>query len=117
MILREYCKAKIHGAVITQANLYYEGSITVDPDLLELSGMRPHEKVQVVNLNTGSRLDTYIIKGKAGSGIICLNGPAARLGTTGDRIHIISYHTLSEDETVPEPVVVKLNEKNRPQGS
>ena len=114
MPFREYCKSKIHGAVVTEANLHYAGSITIDQRLLKLADLRPWEKVQVVNLNNGRRLETYIIPGRAGSGVICLNGPAARCGCVGDRVHVISYHLLAEEEKVRPPVVLKVDERNRP---
>ncbi len=97
-MLRNMCIAKIHGAKITQTELYYEGSITIPADLLEASGMLPNERVQVVNLSNGSRIETYIIEGEAGSGVICLNGPAARAGEVGDRVHILCYALLDEEE-------------------
>ena len=91
-------KSKIHKAVITETILEYEGSITIDEDLLEQSGMLENERVQVVNLNNGNRLETYIIKGKKGSRVICLNGPAARKGLVGDEVIIISYAIMNEEE-------------------
>ncbi|MDH5656410.1 MAG: aspartate 1-decarboxylase [Spirochaetia bacterium] len=109
------CKSKIHRVTVTQAELHYEGSLTVDADLLDAAGMRPYEKVAVVNINNGSRLETYLIKGDRGSGVICLNGAAARMGQVGDKIIIISYGyyqpgEISEDF---EPAVVHVDEKNR----
>lgn len=97
-MLIEVLKSKIHRAVITEANLDYIGSITIDEDLMDAAGMIEYEKVQVVNANNGERLITYIIKGKRGSGVICLNGPAARKGMPGDVIVIISYCTLEAEE-------------------
>jgi len=90
----EVLKSKIHRAVITEANLNYVGSITIDEDLLEAANMIENEKVQVVNVNNGERIETYIIKGNRGSGIICLNGPAARRGMVGDVVVIISYAAM-----------------------
>lgn len=87
----EVLKSKVHRAVITEANLHYVGSLTLDEDLMDAANMIEHEKIQVVNVNTGTRLETYLIKGKRGSGVCCLNGPAARLGATGDIVIIISY--------------------------
>ncbi len=84
-------KSKIHKVTVTEANLQYVGSITIDADLLEAANMIENEKVQVVNVNNGERLETYIIKGRPGSGEICLNGPAARKTAVGDVIIIISY--------------------------
>jgi aspartate 1-decarboxylase len=96
-IYREMCKSKIHGATVTQAELYYEGSITIDESLLEIADILPFEKVQVVNLNNGARFETYAIPGERNSGVICLNGPAARLGAVGDQIIIISYAQYPEE--------------------
>ncbi|MBS1509360.1 MAG: aspartate 1-decarboxylase [Bacteroidetes bacterium] len=84
-------KSKIHRAVITEANLNYVGSLTLDEDLMDAANLIEHEKIQVVNVNNGERLETYIIKGKRGSGIVCLNGPAARKGVEGDVVIVISY--------------------------
>lgn len=91
-------KSKIHGAKVTEANLYYEGSITIDEDLMDQVGFLANEKVQVVNVNNGERFETYIIKGERGSGVICLNGPAARKGTVGDTVIIISYGLMDYEE-------------------
>lgn len=90
----EVLKSKIHRAVITEADLSYIGSITIDEDLIEAANLIENEKVQVVNVNNGERLETYVIKGKRGSGICCLNGPAARKGAVGDVVIIISYATM-----------------------
>src|SRR5687767_13957196 len=87
----EILKSKIHRATITEANLNYVGSLTLDEDLMDASNIIENEKVQVVNVNNGERLETYVIKGKRGSGIVCLNGPAARRGMLGDIIVVISY--------------------------
>jgi aspartate 1-decarboxylase len=87
----EILKSKVHRAVITEANLNYVGSLTLDEDLMDAAGMIENEKVQVVNVNNGSRIETYLIKGKRGSGTCCLNGPAARQGAVGDVVIIISY--------------------------
>ncbi|SEM67198.1 L-aspartate 1-decarboxylase [Chitinophaga rupis] len=94
----EVLKSKIHRAVITEANLNYVGSITIDEDLMEAANMIEYEKVQVVNVNNGERLETYIIKGKRNSGVICMNGPAARLCAVGDVVIIISYATMDFEE-------------------
>jgi aspartate 1-decarboxylase len=91
-------KSKIHRAVITEANLNYVGSLTLDEDLMEAANLIEHEKVQIVNVNNGERIETYLIKGKRGSGVCCLNGPAARRGADGDVVIIISYCTLSFEE-------------------
>ena len=108
-------KSKIHRATVTGAELNYEGSLSVDKILLEKAGMYPHEKVQVVNLNNGNRFETYVIEAEAGSGEICLNGPAARMGLVGDKIIIIAYCGLTPDEAAKHtPVVVKVDSHNKP---
>jgi len=109
---REMFKSKIQRATVTQAELYYEGSVTVDKNLLEAADIIPYEKVQVLNFNNGSRLDTYAIEGEAGSGVICLNGPAARLGTVGDEIIIISYTQLPDNEAKKHKPKIILVDKN-----
>lgn len=91
-------KSKVHRAVITEANLHYVGSLTLDEDLMEKANMLEHEKIQVVNVNNGERIETYLIKGKRGSGVCCLNGPAARKGTVGDVVIIISYASMEFEE-------------------
>jgi aspartate 1-decarboxylase len=98
IMLRTMCKGKIHRATITQADLSYVGSITIDQDLLDAANIYPYEKVQVVNINNGSRLETYTIAGARGSGVICLNGAAARLNAPGDLVIIISYAQYDENE-------------------
>jgi aspartate 1-decarboxylase len=113
-MLRTMCKGKIHRATVTQANLNYVGSITIDQDLLEAANIYPYERVQVVNINNGSRLETYAILGARGSGVICLNGAAARLTAEGDKVIIISYAQLTEEEIrnlVPEIVFVDDDNK------
>lgn len=107
-------RAKLHRVTVTEANLNYMGSITIDENLLDASGMLPHEKVQIVNINNGERFETYIIKGERGSGQICLNGPAARLVQLGDKIIVIAYAmmTLEESKTFI-PTVVFVNENNQ----
>src|SRR5436190_8723255 len=97
-MLRTMCKGKIHRATVTQANLNYIGSITIDQDLLEAANIYPYERVLVVNLNNGSRLETYTIAGARGSGVICLNGAAARLTAEGDTVIIISYAQYTDEE-------------------
>lgn len=87
----EVLKSKIHRVTITEANLNYVGSITIDEDLMDAANLIENEKVQVVNVNNGERIETYVIKGKRDSGVICLNGPAARKGMAGDVVVIISY--------------------------
>ena len=91
-------KSKIHRAVITEANLNYVGSLTLDEDLMDAANFIENEKVQIVNVNNGERIETYLIKGKRGSGVCCLNGPAARKGAVGDVVIIISYCTLPFEE-------------------
>jgi len=108
------CKSKIHGATVTQAELYYEGSITIDESLLEIADILPFEKVQVVNLNNGARFETYAIPGERNSGVICLNGPAARLGAVGDQIIIISYAQYPEELAQNhKPKVLILDKDNK----
>ena len=110
---RTMCKGKIHRATVTQANLNYIGSITIDQDLLEAADIYPYEKVQVVNVSNGSRLETYTIAGARGSGVICLNGAAARLNSEGDIVIIISYGQFDETEVRSlVPHVVFVDEHN-----
>lgn len=107
-------KSKIHRAVITEANLHYVGSLTLDEDLMEAANMIENEKVQIVNVNNGERIETYLIKGKRGSGVCCLNGPAARRGMVGDTIVIISYCSMPFDEAKTfQPWIVFPKEGNR----
>lgn len=111
---RFMCKSKIHRATVTDANLNYVGSITIDEDLLEAADLLPYEKVQIVNNNNGNRFETYIITGKRGTGTICLNGAAARLVQPGDIIIIIAYAQVEEKElTAFKPKIVLVDEKNR----
>ena len=110
----EVLKSKIHRATITEANLHYVGSLTLDEDLMDAANFIENEKVQVVNVNNGARLETYIIKGKRGSGTVCLNGPAARKGAVGDIIVIISYATMDFEEAKRfKPAVVFPKEGNK----
>ena len=107
-------KAKIHRATVTEANLHYVGSITIDNNLLAESGMLPFEKVQVVNINNGERFETYIIEGEPHSGVICLNGAAARLVVPGDKIIVMAYAQMTEDEAKNhKPVVLVMNDENQ----
>ena len=107
-------KSKIHRATITEADLNYEGSLTIDKTLLEAVDMQPYERVMVYNINNGERFDTYAIEGEAGSGVIGLNGAAARKGLIGDPIIIVSYAFFSEDELSGyRPKIVLLNELNQ----
>ncbi|EFU40638.1 aspartate 1-decarboxylase [Paenibacillus vortex V453] len=113
-MFREMHKSKIHHAVVTEANLNYVGSITIDEDILDASNILENEKVQVVNINNGARLETYVITGPRGSGMVCLNGAAARLVQPGDRVIIISYAMMEESVArTYRPHVVILDELNR----
>lgn len=106
-------KAKLHRLRVTQADLYYEGSITIDEELLDTAGILPYEKVQVVNVNNGNRLETYTIPGEPGERTVCLNGPAARLAATGDQVIVISYAELTPSEARQHhPRVVLVDEDN-----
>lgn len=106
-------KSKIHRATVTEANLNYVGSITIAKDLLDAAGILPGERVQIVNNNNGARLETYTIEGEEGSGVICLNGAAARLVQPGDTVIIIAYCWLSQEEAkTMKPHVVFVNDKN-----
>ncbi len=108
------CKSKIHRAHITQAELYYEGSLTLDTALMDAAGMIPYERVQIVNVNNGARFETYLIPGKRNSGVVCLNGAAARLGAVGDQVIIISYGMFDEAELKKfKPVKVFVDKKNK----
>ncbi|TMI94199.1 MAG: aspartate 1-decarboxylase [Bacteroidetes bacterium] len=110
----EVLKSKIHRAVITDANLNYVGSITIDEDLMNAANIIENEKVQVVNVNNGERLETYVIRGKKGSGICCLNGPAARKGIVGDVVVIISYASMDFEEAKKfKPWIVFPKEGNK----
>jgi aspartate 1-decarboxylase len=110
----EVLKSKIHRAKVTQAELHYVGSITIDEDLLDAANMVPHEKVTIVNVNNGERFETYIIKGDRGSGMICLNGPAARKVQVGDVIIIISYALIDfKDARAHEPTVIFPDQHNK----
>jgi aspartate 1-decarboxylase len=106
-------KAKLHRLRVTEADLYYEGSITVDEELLDTAGLLPYEKVQVVNVNNGHRLETYTIPGEAGARTVCLNGPAARLAAPGDEVIVIAYADLTPSEAQQHhPRVVLVDEDN-----
>jgi len=113
-VQRFMLKSKIHRATLTGTELDYEGSIAIDRTLLEAADMLPGEQVQVLNLNSGARLITYIIEAPAGSGTMLLNGPAARLAVPGDLVIVLSYCGLDEHELAAHrPLVVKVDEKNR----
>ncbi len=110
----EIFKSKIHRAIITEANLNYVGSITIDEDLMEAANIIENEKVQVVNINNGERLETYVIKGKRGSGVCCLNGPAARKAAVGDIVIIIAYAIMDFEEAKTfKPSIVFPKEGNK----
>lgn len=107
-------KAKIHRATVTQAELDYVGSITVDMDLLEQAGILEYEKVQIVDVNNGSRFETYTIAGERGSGVMCLNGAAARMVQTGDKIILMAYVQVTPEEASElRPTVLFVDEKNK----
>lgn len=115
---RTMMKSKLHRATVTEANLDYVGSITIDRDLMDAADLLAHERVQVVDNNNGARLETYVIEGARGSGTVCLNGAAARLVQPGDTVIIISYAELEDAEARRwEPTVVFLGEGNRIEGS
>ncbi|MEQ9466000.1 MAG: aspartate 1-decarboxylase [Ekhidna sp.] len=110
----EVLKSKIHRVKITEAELHYVGSITIDEDLMDAANLVENEKVQIVNINNGERLETYVIKGVRGSGQVCLNGPAARKAQVGDIVIIISYCSIDHAEAkAHKPVVIFPDEKNK----
>lgn len=113
-MLRTILRAKIHMATVTESNLMYEGSITVDAEIMDAAGIKPYEQVMVSNLNNGERFETYVIEGRRGSGTIALNGPTARKGVPGDRIIIFNY-ALVDDKDIHDykPRIVLLGEKNK----
>jgi aspartate 1-decarboxylase len=107
-------KSKVHRVAITEANLNYVGSLTLDEDLMDAANMIEHEKIQIVNVNNGERIETYLIKGKRGSGVVCLNGPAARKGAEGDVVIIISYALMDfEAAKTFKPTVIFPTEGNK----
>ncbi|HTL70026.1 MAG TPA: aspartate 1-decarboxylase [Candidatus Eisenbacteria bacterium] len=113
-MFRVLMKSKIHGATVTEANLRYTGSITIDKTLLKASDICPFERVQIVNLHNGARVETYVLEGPAGSGTICMNGAAARWAEVGDKVIIISYELLSKSEMRRHrPRIVFVDAKNR----
>ena len=110
----EILKSKVHRVVITEANLNYVGSLTLDENLMDAANMIEYEKIQVVNVNNGSRIETYLIKGERGSGICCLNGPAARQGAVGDVVIVISYASMDFEAAKKFlPTVIFPTEGNR----
>ncbi|MBI4982958.1 MAG: aspartate 1-decarboxylase [Candidatus Omnitrophica bacterium] len=113
-MLRTMLKSKIHRARVTEANLYYEGSITIDSNLMKAADILEGEKVEVLKLNNGHRLETYAIKGEAGSGVVCLNGPAARGACPGDLVIVLTYVFLEDKEAQNiEAKIVNVDERNR----
>ncbi len=113
-MIRYLLKSKLHQAKVTQAELYYEGSITIDQDLMDAADFLEYEKVSVVNINNGERFDTYVIKGERGSGVICLNGAAARKAAVDDRIIIMSYCSLETSELKDhKPIILVLDDNNK----
>lgn len=113
-MLRMMLNSKIHRATVTEADLNYVGSITIDQDLLDAVGMLPNEKVHIVNNNNGARFETYIISGKRGSGVICVNGAAARLVQKGDIVIILSYaYVMNENARDHKPTVAIMDEANK----
>ncbi|MFC5603280.1 aspartate 1-decarboxylase [Sporosarcina koreensis] len=112
-MFRMMMNSKLHRATVTEANLNYVGSVTIDSDLLDAAGMLPNEKVHIVNNNNGARFETYIIAGERGSGVICVNGAAARLVQKGDIVIIISYVYVTEEEArTHQPTVLLMDEQN-----
>ena len=113
MMLRMMMNSKLHRATVTEADLNYVGSITIDSDLLDAAGMLPNEKVHIVNNNNGARFETYIIAGERGSGVVCVNGAAARLVQRGDIVIILSYVYMTDEEArTHEPTVLIMDENN-----
>ena len=113
-MLLTLCRAKIHRATVTESDLDYEGSIAIDRDLINAAGLVPYEKVHVLNLNTGARIETYVIEGAAGSGTMCLNGAAARLGAKGDKIIILAYGQFTREEADGfKPIIVHVDDNNK----
>jgi len=114
IVFREMLRSKVAYATVTQTELYYEGSITLDEDMMKASELKEYEKVDVLNLNNGERLQTYVIRGLPGSGVVCLNGPAARKGSVGDKLVLISYAQCPSDAVDGwSALFVKLDERNR----
>lgn len=112
-MLRSMLKSKIHGGTVTQTELYYTGSITLPADLMKAADLLAGEQVHVVNLNNGTRLITYVIEGPAGEGTICLNGPAARMATVGDLVHVLGYGLFEDSEAHQlKPAIVHVDESN-----
>jgi aspartate 1-decarboxylase len=113
-MLIELMKSKIHRVKVTQAELHYVGSITIDESLMEAANLLENEKVQIVNINNGERLETYVIKGQRDSGVICLNGPAARKVQVGDVVIVIAYASMTPEEAKTwQPVIIFPDNNNR----
>lgn len=113
-MLRSMMRAKLHGATVTEVNLRYMGSVTLDEALMEKLEILPNETVQVLNLNNGSRLTTYILPGKRGSGVVAINGAAARLAQPGDKVLLVLYALMTEEEArAHRPIVAFVDEQNR----
>ena len=108
-MLRFMLKAKIHKATVTEANLHYNGSLAMDRSLMDAAGILPMERVQVVNLNNGERFETYAIEGESGSGTICANGGVARLAVPGDKVLILTYAMVEEEEAPTGPALLPLS--------
>jgi L-aspartate-alpha-decarboxylase len=114
-MFRTMMKSKLHRATVTEANLNYVGSITIDEDLMDAADLLENEKVQIVNNNNGARFETYVITGARGSGVICLNGAAARMVQPGDQVIIISYAVMTDEEARSyKPIVTVLDSGNKP---
>lgn len=114
-MFRCFLRSKIHMATVTESNLAYEGSITIDKELMDMADILPYEQVMISNLNNGERFETYVIPGKHGSREFCLNGPTARKGVVGDKIIVFAYCYMVNDEIKDfEPKIIKLDENNNP---
>ena len=113
--MRKFLRSKVHRATITQTDLHYEGSLTLDRDLMDAAMMAEHELIDVLNVNNGSRFTTYVIEGERGSGVVGLNGAAARLGEPGDLVIIMTYRyeMVADGDQATKPVVVMVDEKNQ----
>lgn len=113
-MLKEYLYGKIHRATVTEANLNYVGSITIDKALLDATGIRENQKVEILNINNGERFSTYVIEGKENSGVICLNGAAARKAEIGDKVIIVAYALLNnEEEKTHKPKIAHVDNQNK----
>ena len=113
-MLLTFCKTKISNVTVTQCELYYAGSITIDQGILKAADLLPGEKVEVLNMNNGSRIETFVIAGKANAGEVCLNGPAARWGCVGDKLIILSYCLVDKEEAKNlKPKILELHDRNK----